>query len=329
MRSDPLPPIPILLRALRAILRTLKPNAGSHRISTAPFIRRLTARVADDRVLTSTPGSFLIEADLDDYNGRKLYLFGTNDWKINRTVNALLFEQDIFLDIGANYGTVGFGAIDQVGSAGEVHLFEPQPDLAERLAAAMDRRGTPNVYLHRLALGEVDGELPLVVPTGHSGKGSLAASKSMTGERFMVPVRAAGALVASLTGPRPFGVKVDAEGADLEIIRSVAPAANCQFIVFEGGADRQEICQHLMDLGFAVFGISRSLLSPSVVALGQPADCMKYHDAAAIRLYDHSAGQAGMVGPGGKMSLARFRYLARAQRERAPTGVLPAGETRP
>ena len=321
MNTETVPSIPITLRVLRAALHALKLNAGSHLICNAPFVRRLASRIKADRILTSTPGGFLMEADVNDYNGRKLLLFGTNDWKINRTVNALLFEQDVFLDIGANYGTVGFGATPQVGRNGEVHLFEPQPDLADRLATAIRGRGKRNVHVHQLALGALDGELPMSVPTGHSGRGSLVGSAPASGERFLVTVRAAHNFVASLVGQRPFGAKIDAEGADLEIIRSIAPLGNCRFIVYEGGADRQEICRYLIESGFAVFGISRSLLVPSVVALDGPADSLKYHDAAAVRLSDENAAGAHLGLGSSKVYLGQLRSMARAQRDLASVRV--------
>ncbi|MGY6409399.1 MAG: FkbM family methyltransferase [Alkalilacustris sp.] len=307
------PSVPFTLRAFRFVLHALKLNSGSHRLCNNAVVRSLVTRIGAATVSTPTPGGFTIDVDVNDYNGRKLFLFGTNDWKINRTVNALLFAGDVFLDVGANYGTFGFGAAGQVGPGGAVHMFEPQPQLASRIAAAIERRGASNVQIHDVALGSAPATLPLMVPAGHSGRGSLVAPSASDGEQTLVEVRVAQDVAGTLSRDRPFGAKIDAEGADLDIIRGVAGLENCAFILYEGGEDRERIYRLLRGCGYAVFGLSRSLLVPSVVAIRDAATCRDFHDAVAIRMADRSGTVTGPEGT--KVSLPRLRDLARKQRK--------------
>jgi hypothetical protein len=71
-----------------------------------------------------------IEVATSDYHGRVLYLFGTNDPKVEVTTNASLKRGDVYLEIGANYSTIGLSASHIVGPESAVHLFEPQMALA-------------------------------------------------------------------------------------------------------------------------------------------------------------------------------------------------------
>ena len=93
----------VALESIRFLLRVIRPNSGSHRICNNLIVRALM-EVMTEPAWAVAPGGFQVSVSLDDYNGRKLWLFGANDWKINRTFNACLFPGDVFLDIGANYG---------------------------------------------------------------------------------------------------------------------------------------------------------------------------------------------------------------------------------
>ena len=100
-----------------------------------------------------------IAVDPLDHDGRILYLSVRTTLKVS--MNApLLREGDVFLDIGANYSTIGLAASRTVGPTGMVHLFEPQTGIADRVEAAIRSGGYKNVRLHRLGLMDEDGTFP-------------------------------------------------------------------------------------------------------------------------------------------------------------------------
>ena len=63
-----------------------------------------------------------LQVDPQDYNGRMLLLAGTPDPKVVETCRALLAPGMAFLDIGANYGSIGLLCTEVVGTTGEIGL---------------------------------------------------------------------------------------------------------------------------------------------------------------------------------------------------------------
>lgn len=124
---------------------------------------------------------------------------------------------DVLYDVGAHVGCVTMSAAARVGPAGRVFAFEPQPDLARTLAVSARLNRHENVVVVPVMLGDHAGDAHLAVPDD-----SLLASRIPRGRRFTsIPrelwtvddVVAAGGL------PPPDVVKLDAEGAELEILR--------------------------------------------------------------------------------------------------------------
>jgi len=123
----------------------------------------------------------------------------------------------IAFDVGANVGAYSLLLGRWVGGGGHVFAFEPSPSafagLGEHIRLnALDARVTPVPS----AVGGVVGSLPFIVePT--AGEGRLASS---TGGRATVDVR-----VTTLDafcgehGLSPDFVKVDVEGAELDVLR--------------------------------------------------------------------------------------------------------------
>lgn len=171
-----------------------------------------------------------LEVDTRDYNGRAVYLMGGYELGVTRACRILMPDGGVFLDIGANCGAVGLNLLDAVGHAGEIHLFEPQPTLAEAIARAAEGIERPRVVVHAVALTDRDGPIRLTVPTGHTGAATLAEADGAATE---VEGRAAARYLASFDGDRPIGVKVDVEGEEPRILPSVFSLAALRFVVFE------------------------------------------------------------------------------------------------
>src|ERR1700730_844735 len=67
-------------------------------------------------VYARTHAGLNVEVDVNDYHGRILYLSGTNDPKVQTLASELLAPGDTFLDIGANYSSIGLYASRKVGA---------------------------------------------------------------------------------------------------------------------------------------------------------------------------------------------------------------------
>ena len=133
----------MLVPIIAAVYRRLPIKSGVTRLSFNPVMNRLMDDCHDPMVAKMKDGN-RIAVDPSDYHGRVLYLFGTNDIKVSMNAQAFLRKGDVFLDIGANYSTIGLAASSTVGPTGAVHLFEPQTRIADRVDAAIRAGGYDN-----------------------------------------------------------------------------------------------------------------------------------------------------------------------------------------
>lgn len=222
---------------------------------------------------------------LSDYNGRMLYLFGTPDPKVITVCRTLLRPSDVFLDIGANFGTVGLLSHDAVGAGGAVHFVEPQPELARIIGDATASLPVETVKVHNCGIWDSDGELTLSIPDKHTGAASLAVS-AQNGSSITVPVRAIDSFLSETAGDRPFGAKVDVEGAEPRILPSILNHPGLRFVLFE--CNIPEVRDHAWDLAsqgkLAFFGLSKHLFSIRLKSVRSREELDRIHDVLAVRM---------------------------------------------
>jgi FkbM family methyltransferase len=277
--------VPPFLNLYSAFFHAVKINSGLTATSFNKLVDTSFDSIGDHELEARVEGGFRVRVDTREYHGRVLWVHGTNDRKVSRVVNALLRPGDILLDIGANYASIGLAAAARVGPLGHVHLFEPQPAIARAVDAAIRQSGVRNVSLHELALFNADGELTLRVPTHHSGLGTLLPDDGRAGDWHSVSVtsRQTRGFVAQLVGERPFGVKIDIEGAEPEVLADLLPFANLRFVVFEGCSNERWLFEHFAGAGFALFGLKRSPVRCRVERVDEFAQWHRYHDFVAVR----------------------------------------------
>lgn len=238
----------------------------------------------DKQLLAHTQDGVPIVVDTSDYHGRILYLFGTNDRKVQHTANSFLQSGDTFLDIGANYGTIGLSAAVTVRKNGTVHLFEPQPVLCSVISQALRAKNIGNVEIHQIALFDEDGEMELARPKNHSGMASLVAELVPDDWiQFKVVTRRTVDYVAPLVKQNRFGVKIDVEGAECRIIPDLLTFENMRFLIFEGGPNKRKLYEILTQDGLAIFGLSKTLFRVRLVRIDQLAEMKDIHDFLALR----------------------------------------------
>ncbi|MEO6880094.1 MAG: FkbM family methyltransferase [Mycobacteriaceae bacterium] len=118
-------------------------------------------------------------------------------------------------DVGAHKGSYTWHLARLVGPGGRVHAFEPQPDLAARLA-----QGVPaQVTVHGVALSAEHGTAPLTVPvwgrTRMQGHASLEGHNATGPDQTVdVPTRTADSFHHC-----PTFVKIDVEGHERTALR--------------------------------------------------------------------------------------------------------------
>lgn len=237
-------------------------------------------------VVAQMLNGILMDVDPLDYHGRILYLFGTNDPKVQAVTQGLLAPGDRFLDIGANYASIGLLAADSVGPNGQVHLFEPQPHLCEAVSNAIQRAHLTNVRLHPIGLFDRDDTLTLMRPQHHSGMATLVEREDVdpdTWETVKVPVKEISAYVKPLIGDVPFGVKIDVEGAEPILIPWLLQQPNLKFLVFEAAHHQATLWKLIQGSGLRLYGLRRLVFGKRLRAVTSFAEMAQYHDLVAIR----------------------------------------------
>jgi FkbM family methyltransferase len=275
----------MLTDILAKVFHRLPIQSGLSALSFNPILARLMANVPPVLPAQLRDGNW-IDVTTTDYHGRVLYLFGTNDPKVEHTANALLKPNDVFLDIGANYSSIGLSASHVVGQGGAVHLFEPQKMLADRVEKTIKTGNYTNVYLHRLGLMDRDAKLSLKSPGHHSGMATFADHDLSTSfeKTEECEVKEIGAYAGPLVTDRPFGAKLDIEGSEPTVTPWLLSQPNLIFLIFEAVHNQAQLYEEVRNAGLSLFGLKRHPLKLRVVRIDEFPQMALYHDLVAIRL---------------------------------------------
>jgi FkbM family methyltransferase len=214
-------------------------------------------------------GGYFVAAPLDDHVGRAIFYVGELDRKVTWVCSRLVRSGDTVLDIGANLGMVSFILSAMVGPSGQVHAFEPNPDMQSLVREAIARNRIHNINLHPIALGAQAGEVMLSVPRGNAGAASVVAARARS-ESVDLPVemRTLSSVMAEHDVDRIRLVKIDVEGFEPEVLAGaiglfsrVQPDA----IIFEVNDPVADVRHHptfhlLSRSGYGFFSLPRRLL---------------------------------------------------------------------
>jgi FkbM family methyltransferase len=175
---------------------------------------------------------------------------------------ALLEEDSTYVDVGANRGQL-LGQALRVAPKGRHLAFEPIPELAAQL-----RRELPQVQTRQLALSARPGTAEFCHFKTMDGWSGLRRSPVVSDERGhpeYIEVELS-TLDAELAEWSPRLLKIDVEGAELEVVRGGRELlARCRpYVIFEHVADAaalygstsRELWDVFSELGYEVFTIT-------------------------------------------------------------------------
>ncbi len=139
-------------------------------------------------------------------------LYGLPEYKLTKFFIKNLKENDIFYDVGANYGFYTHLAIE---FCQEVHAFEPLPDVFESLKNNF--QNNPKVHLNNLAISNKNGNLELFVAGGGSTIIEEVATKiKIKNNKIVVKTITLDDYIK--THNPPTIIKMDVEGAESLVI---------------------------------------------------------------------------------------------------------------
>ena|GEM_PF-988821 len=227
-----------------ALFATVPSRATSPRTYVAGVVSsdrpaaRFRVRSGTDDIYNVMPRR---EADVDDY------------------IRGHLGSGDTFVDVGANAGYYSVVAGRIVGPRGRVVSIEPVPETFELLRENVALNGLGNVATFANACWNAREGLTMTLPGGYYGLASLATP--LGGRRIPVEAIPLDALTADL--PSVQVLKVDAEGAELEVLEGAADTlAKTRFAVLEVTRNRARVEALLQRHSFSM---ERSRNYPSYV----------------------------------------------------------------
>lgn len=161
-----------------------------------------------------------------------------------------VFGRVVVLDIGANVGLFALYAKLNIPQA-TIHCFEPSGQLRKALEA--NTSPYPDIHLHPFALSDHDGEQSFFFNPLQAGQSSLKPNGEPAGPSLIeetVQVRDAGKALDDLQLDCVDILKVDTEGSEIEILRSLGPRLDRVkhvYLEYHSQADRREIHALLAD----------------------------------------------------------------------------------
>lgn len=114
-------------------------------------------------VASSRFGDVRFDVDLDLHVITRKYHFHTHEMYLERIFRRHLRPGNVFVDIGANLGYWSAFAAHLVGPSGEVHAFEPVPQLFASLERLRDINPGHRFVLRNVACGAAPGVVKMAV----------------------------------------------------------------------------------------------------------------------------------------------------------------------
>jgi FkbM family methyltransferase len=181
---------------------------------------------------------------------------------IGAVLAGVLRSDTTFVDIGTNRGQLLREAV-RLAPAGQHVAFEPIPALADEVV-----RSFPSVDCRRLALGASPGVAEFCHFTSLDGWSGLRRSPEISDERGRpeyIEVQVS-TLDAELGDRRPGAIKIDVEGAELDVLRGARAVLSAArpVVVFEHvaaaarlyGSQSGALWDLLTEFGYRIFAVT-------------------------------------------------------------------------
>ncbi len=236
------------------------------------ILRRLLHRRPQDNpeLLLTLPWGLPLRARARENIGKQVFAFGLFELPVCETIARLVDPGDHTWDVGANIGHMTSLLAVRAGSTGQVHAFEPHPDVHPQLIANVQAwKPVPNlapIHVRNLALSNQSGSAILFDAPDSSvncGLGSLLEHEGMTRKLSIQTAR-----LDDLLNPGQSiqFLKLDVEGAEISVLEGAHQTlaqGRIRDILFEDHADGDSpTARCLANHGYHLFHIGVLLRGP-------------------------------------------------------------------
>jgi FkbM family methyltransferase len=150
-------------------------------------------------------------------------------------LDRLVGDNDVFYDIGANWGWYSLLIASRTSFKGAIHAFEPFPSTFADLASLVEQSEQQDrIVCHEIALADKDGQTSMSFPDGVQSGLARLGTVGDTQVRL--------AKLDSLDISAPSVIKIDAEDHELAVLTGASQiiARDRPFIVFENWLLREQ-----------------------------------------------------------------------------------------
>lgn len=217
---------------------------------------------------------------LVDSNARFLYFFGTlshEEYPLTRYLALNLHPDDVFYDVGANFGFYTFLAASIIKQNGEVHSFEPNPLCFSSLEKTKDHNDLTQVILNNVGLYSSNGSKTFYGrevsfyngSAGYSLKSDVSPDKKYF-SIFEIKTKTLDTYVNEKKVPTV--IKIDVEGGEADVIdgaREVLLKYKPTIIMEvwndnQGSPHSRNAVQKMFELGYVAFAIDEQGRTDSI-----------------------------------------------------------------
>lgn len=280
----------IILREILKFIGHIYPfYSGGGQLSKFAIFKKVAPQ---ESCMTSLKNGRKIYLNPTEYFGRTVYYFGDYDRKITYFCRQLLDEEDIFLDIGANIGSVFLNCEDILHDFGKIHAFEPNPELVKYLKNSILENKIDNVVIHEYGLSDKDETVHLNIDVNNISSASI--SRKVGDRQVQIQIKDSLPILETIINNNniQYLIKIDVEGHESIIfkrLKSLLVNRKPKAVIFEFNeliVDNNkipEIFNIFTSIGMEIFSIKRgSLLTPELETVSIPLENNRSTDFIAI-----------------------------------------------
>ncbi len=212
------------LNVIRFLMTKLRNIPGA--VVLLEPMRRRIAKSDRTVLIEDFDGDLCYEVELRHHMGSHVFCYGSYSRHILRILDALIEPGMTVVDVGANAGEITVFAAKRVGPRGKVIAFEPLSRMADRLARNVALNEFRQVTTERVGLSDREQVLPIYGSesefhdgTLHEGLATIHAGGDRTVELERIQLTTLDLYTASADIGDIDVIKVDVEGAELEVLR--------------------------------------------------------------------------------------------------------------
>jgi len=217
----------------------------------APLLQRGQVQI------TGGPGVKLrLAAEHFAFWGAQSYgvLTGEHERQVQEALRRSVGPGGVVWDVGANIGMLSLVAARMVGPTGRVVALEPDAQCAAAIRANAHANGIDAIDVHEVAATATTGDVELVVVQDR-----LWTRLSSVGEHELETARRTvpGVALDDLDAPTPTLIKIDVEGAELDVLQGMQRllTETQPVLVCEMHGKNREFCTAMREAGYAVINL--------------------------------------------------------------------------